>query len=394
VEVKHGVWNFALADACLPLILVLAAGQLKYRKPAWSTWHLALLLVFAAGSLVTAMQISALGRFALMNKDLGLVLLFFSYAAVTSATRDWRDVRRVLRILVVSAVLQNVAGVACFLAAYWFGVQTFVLYDGKRLAGMLLDPNAYGGFLVVTIAICEASSWGRAPLLTRSELWFARATLGLGLLFTFSRSAWASLGLVLLVLCAFRRQMAVRIAVVGAVAVPTLLLLKQTRFLSFVTHMAGRAEVGETRFQLFQHAWAQFADSSPVGGGLGSFVANNGTIAHNTAMWYLADFGIVGLTVLVGFMYWFVRRSLAAYRLAPEHEKPIVLALLLAHVGMMGLAMGIEASYQRHWWLTLALIASSYRVALGDARRRRRGSLYSFTIRPWNEPIKSGSYTS
>jgi hypothetical protein len=34
---------------------------------------------------------------------------------------------------------------------------------------------------------------------------------------------------------------------------------------------------------------------------------------------------------------------------------------------MFGLAMGIEAFYQRHWWLVLALIASSYSLALSPA---------------------------
>jgi hypothetical protein len=39
------------------------------------------------------------------------------------------------------------------------------------------------------------------------------------------------------------------------------------------------------------------------------------------------------------------------------------LALLLAHAAMLGVAMGIEAFYQRHWWLIFSLIASSYSLA-------------------------------
>jgi len=30
---------------------------------------------------------------------------------------------------------------------------------------------------------------------------------------------------------------------------------------------------------------------------------------------------------------------------------------------MLGVAMGIEAFYQRHWWLIFSLIASSYSLA-------------------------------
>ena len=51
-----------------------------------------------------------------------------------------------------------------------------------------------------------------------------------------------------------------------------------------------------------------------------------------------------------------------------------VLALLLAHTAMFGLAMGIEAFYQRHWWLVLGLIASSYSLTLSRTNRPYRDS--------------------
>src|SRR5689334_4299881 len=47
-------YRIAPADLCLLLSLVFVPGALKYRKPAWSIWHAALLLVFAMGTLVQA----------------------------------------------------------------------------------------------------------------------------------------------------------------------------------------------------------------------------------------------------------------------------------------------------------------------------------------------------
>jgi hypothetical protein len=88
-------------------------------------------------------------------------------------------------------------------------------------------------------------------------------------------------------------------------------------------------------------------------------------------MWFLADFGIVGLAVLSGFLGWFFAKGWFAYRSAPASGRPLVLALLLAHAAMLGLAMGIEAFYQRHWWLVLGLIASSYSLALRRATNPR-----------------------
>ena len=77
-------------------------------------------------------------------------------------------------------------------------------------------------------------------------------------------------------------------------------------------------------------------------------------------MWFLADFGIVGLMVLVGFVGWFFLKGWLAYHRAPVRQQSLVLSVLVAHTAMFGLAMGIEAFYQRHWWLVLGLIASSY----------------------------------
>jgi O-antigen ligase len=89
---------------------------------------------------------------------------------------------------------------------------------------------------------------------------------------------------------------------------------------------------------------------------------------HNSALWFLADFGLVGLAVFCGFLGWFFIKAWNAYRLAPDDEKPLALALLLAHTAMVGLAVGIEAFYQRQWWLVLALIAASSGLVRCPAR--------------------------
>ena len=85
-------------------------------------------------------------------------------------------------------------------------------------------------------------------------------------------------------------------------------------------------------------------------------------------MWFLADFGIVGLSGLLG-IYGMVLRGKDGWPTGsrPRREQPVALALLLAHAAMLGLAMGIEAFYQRHWWLVFGLIASSYRWPLAGS---------------------------
>jgi putative inorganic carbon (hco3(-)) transporter len=373
-EVSNSM-NFAPADCLLVLVLVLAAGQLKYRKPAWTVWHFGLVLTFVVGSFVAVGRFGTLDRYELLNKDAGLVLPFLSYAAITSAIVEWEDIRHILRVFTLSVVIQNIVAVGGFLAAYFFGVTNpFTRYGGLRLSGVLLDPNAYGGLLAMTLIIVESASWGAAPLFSGTFLWLARSTLGLGILFTFSRSAWVALGLSLLVFCAVRTRVAARLIVAGMVGAPCLFLLMGQRFLPIFQEMASRPKQVQGRFDLIHDAYADFVQHPLLGGGIGSFRLSEGEIAHNSAMWFLADFGIVGLAVFLGFLGWFFVKGWCAYRFAPVREQPVALALLLAHTSMLGLAMGIEAFYQRHWWVVFGLIASAYSAALyrmGDSGAMR-----------------------
>jgi putative inorganic carbon (HCO3(-)) transporter len=362
--------NFAPADCLLLLILLLAAGQLKYRKPAWTVWHLGIVTTFAVGSLVAALSFGQLSSYEWVNKDAGLILPFLSYAAITTAVIEWEDLRRILRIFTLSVMFENFLAVGAFLGAYFFGIANPFARYGPRLSGMLLDPNAYGGLLVVALVVCEGASWGQAPLFKRPTLWMARITLALGILFTFSRSAWTGLGFALVLFCAIRPAVAVRTIGAGLIGAPLLMLGMGRHFWPFFQEMASRPQQVQQRFDLIERALQSFARDPWLGGGLGSFRLGAGEVAHNSAMWFLADFGVLGLAALIGFLAWFFAKGWFSYRLAPEREKPLALALLLAHAAMLGLAMGIEAFYQRHWWLVFGLIASSYCITLRPARPR------------------------
>lgn len=376
--------NFAPADCFLLMTVLLAPGQLKYRKAAWSVWHFAILATFATGSLVAALRFGVIDRYELLNKDAGLLLSFLAYAAVTSCITDWDDLRRILQLFVLTVVLQNIFSVGGFLAGYFFGVANpFTRYGGLRLSGMLLDPNAYGGLLVAALVICEGGSLGEAPLFKGVTLWFFRASLLMGIVFTFSRSAWSALALALLLLCAVHARVAFRLLLAAIVAAPCLFLLMGSRFVPVFEEMASRPKQVQGRFDLIYAALQAFTRHPFLGGGIGSFRLGEGEIAHNSAMWFLADFGIFGLVALLGFVGWFFMKGWFAYQHAPAREQSLVLSILLAHTAMFGLAMGIEAFYQRHWWVVMGLIASSYRLTISQVRpeqRRDRGSVRGLAL--------------
>ena len=363
--------HLAPSDSFLFVALALAAGQWRYRKPAWTIWHLAIALTFVLGTFIIALRIGHIERYELLNKDVGLLLPFLSYAAVTSAVVNWTDLRRILKVFILGVVGENILAVAGFLASYFYGfANPFARYEGLRLSGMLLDPNAYGGLLVAALVLCEAGSWGSSPLYKGFTLWFARITLLLGILFTFSRTAWTGLGVALLLAGLIRPRVLLRPLLAALVGGPALLLIMGHRFVPLFERMARRPEQVQERFDLAQRAFESFARHPFLGGGIGSFRLAAGVVAHNSPLWFLADFGLVGLTALMGFLGWFFVKAWLAYRRAPESERPVVLSLLLAHAAMVGVAMGIEAFYQRHLWLICALIASSYCLTLRPENHR------------------------
>jgi putative inorganic carbon (HCO3(-)) transporter len=367
-EMGNGL-NFAPADCLILLVPVLALGSLKYRSSVWSGWHVGIAAAFAAASLVASLRFGSLQQYELLNKDAGLLLPFLSYAAITSTVDDWKDVHRILRAFTIAVAGQNLICVSGFLLSYFVGFQNlFARYGGLRLSGMLLDPNAYGGLLVTAFVIGEGASESHHPLFGKRTLWFFRVTLGMGILFTFSRSAWIALGLALFVFAVFRTGTAMRLAGAALVAAPLLLVLMGSRFVPMFEEMASRPKQVQGRFDLIHDAAEAFARHPLLGGGLGSFRLSEGEIAHNTAMWFLADFGILGIIALTGFLTWFFVRGWLAWRSAAVGEKPLALALLMAHTAMFGLAMGIEAFYQRQWWVVLALIAASYRLVTRSDR--------------------------
>ena len=358
-------FRLAPSDGVLLLAVLLTPHQLRFRPRAWTVWHFGLVLAFAYGCFLTALTTGGLSRYVLLNKSVGLLFLLLTYTLITSVSWDWARIRGLGRWFVLSVSVQNTVWLVLFLISFVTGAALPGSYEGRRLCGMLIDPNAYGGLLVLALAISEGTSLGPRPLFGGSMLLFNRLTLSSGLLFTFSRTAWLSFVPVFLGLLVLRFRKAALTLVTVLVGLSVAGLLVGGRFLGWVQEMATRGEEARGRVELMQDALSEFVNHPFLGAGLGNFRAAEGTIVHNTPLWFLADLGAVGFLFFTGFALSFFAKGMAAYRLAPPEEKTLVTALLLGHAAMTTLSMGIEAFYQRHWWLGCALIASCYSVARG-----------------------------
>jgi O-antigen ligase len=347
-------YRLAPSDLFLVAYLVLRLPSLRIVHRAWSSWHLCLVAVVSLGCLTAVLTTGALTSWAVVQKGLGLLMLELGFLAVTDHCRDRARIRHLCRVLVVTVVLNAVLSIVA-LVAQSNGLLAFdrLNFADTRLAGFLVDPNAFGGIVVVALLLHLATAGTDARLLGRRGARVAAVVLPLALLLTYSRSAWmGALAGGALVAFLERRRL---LRALGRAAVPLAVVaaLVAVVWLPDLAELASRPEQVQDRVELIREALDEATSHPVLGIGLGSFQARHDNIVHNTAMWFLAELGLVGLLVLIGFLLSPVARLLACARRGGR-DRPLAVGLLGAHVGMIGVSFGIEALYQRYWWFVLA----------------------------------------
>jgi hypothetical protein len=55
---------------------------------------------------------------------------------------------------------------------------------------------------------------------------------------------------------------------------------------------------------------------------------------------------------------WYFKVAIPVIRSSRGAQRALIVALAVAHAGMLGVSTGIEVFYQRHWWLVMAMIAA------------------------------------
>lgn len=119
---------------------------------------------------------------------------------------------------------------------YGNGVVRYVRDDPsllRRATGLWIDPNAYGGFLLVTASVCLPQLFTRKPVLPRGIVALCVGVMGAALVATISRGAMLGLAAVGIGIAVLRYR---RLLPLLLVAVAAALILPQTREL--IAHFA------------------------------------------------------------------------------------------------------------------------------------------------------------
>ncbi len=354
------------SDVVLFVLLLFAMDVVTVPRLAWSGWHSAVALIPLISGLGVGLSGGELTVAVVAAKVIGLLALFAGYVVVISVVSTWDDVRYLARIFVRSVVWLNLVATALFVLRLPFlGLNP----EPLRLSGLNPDPNAYGSMLVVALALAAPTfGSGRAITDSRIERWGV-ALLPFSILLTNSRSAWIALGVVVIGLIVSRPRAGLGLALAAGAVLALAALLLPPDLTSEQLALAGRGS--SSRVEILTETWSAFWSQPLVGIGLGQFQAVHGYIIHSTPAWWLGEFGIVGFVTIVGFLGTFFRWGRHVVRVQIDPQRTMVLGLMIAFTSMAVFSLGIEALYQRWWWLTMGLLASARCITARDIARTR-----------------------
>lgn len=368
------------------MILLPVVGLVDAKPTLWAGFAVVLTMT-ACGEISAALARETGIAVSHMTVSLYLVAAWFLFAAFIAKEPE-RHTRLVLNASLLTGILAAICGIAGYLDLFPGAFDLFTRYG--RASGPFKDPNVFGPFLV-------------APLLTALHLWLIRpprrgllpllaaAILAVGILFSFSRGAWAAAaigfaiyGYVYTVTADTNRQRVKLVAlVVSGIAVLGLILTAALQSEAISDLLEQRAALTQSydegpdgRFGGQMKAVGLILEN-PLGIGSAIFTRfYHHEEVHNVYLSMFLNAGWIGGllylmtcigTLVFGFRHVFKKSA----------TSPLFLVAFAALAGNICEGVLIDSDHWRHFYLLLALVwgmmAASPRQArpariLGDRR--------------------------
>jgi hypothetical protein len=349
-------------DLVLVASILLAPKTLRLIRHPLFVLPVFLPVVLAFGMLLAVVQRGDVTPHALRVKFLGAWILV-AWCIVTAAYARAGHTRRILRVWVLG---MTVWAVVAYIDWRVVDIISFLEFDEPtRFGGMQFDVNNTGAAYGVAVIVL----WRMGGELFRSTVarTMALATCVAARARTLSRGSYVAVAAAAIVVLAVTRSTAKNWARYAGFGLVVLVVGLATGFLgSALQDFANRPDTVSTREDLTAEALDSFAESDGLGIGLGSQLAESEQIVHNTAIWLLVEMSVVGIAYLAAMAVLPIQITLRMR----AFDRQLALALLGSQVVMLVASMGIEALYQRQWWMIigLAMVQPAESRAIGTPR--------------------------
>ncbi len=276
----------------------------------------------------------AVDREAAFQDWLRLAGVFVLYVLVVDLIRTRDDVRRIITVMVLSAVVPLAIGMYQAVT----GNGNHDTAGLNRIYGTFVHPSPYASYLVQLLPLAVV-------FFVHTRMRIARVVLGamiplmvLSVYATQTRAAWIGLAVVVIVFAGMRARWTLFFLPLVAAALFFALPGVESRF----------GEVGNNyssvlwREQQWERSFSVASSLQLVttGAGLGSINAALGNLAHNEYLRLLVETGIIGLTAMIVLYAQLVRVALRGYRHAGNaFERDLMLAFLMTFAARAVIAL-------------------------------------------------------
>ena len=364
--------RLSLADLFVVLASPLLLLRFQVVRRAMLIAPLLFPLIMVYGALLGGLVNGEVLAHAMVAKVLGAVVLLFSLLSwLQVAQESDRGIFDLMKAFLLGSVVFTLFG----LVEFYAGVSIItVRFIESRFSGGYFDPNHYGALTGVGLMFIAAL--GRDIFKRDSSIYVVGGILGVGFLLCISRGAWIATLFGILVVVVMRP-----IKIKAPVIALGVFVVLGVLFSGVLEHLAqdinDRPDNASHRLELITEGLRLFKDGHFVGIGLSVFLEKNEIIIHNSVVWMTVEMGIVGVALYLLFIAEPVVRLM---RLRFRHWRKggqrgdqiarISASLLGAHLLMAVASQLVEATYQRQWWLVLALtVGLLTRTNVSSSRR-------------------------
>ena len=309
------------------------------------------LFAFALGAANARPSVTTIRRFA---EIIGGVLLFF---VVINVVRQQEDLEWTGKVLILAGAGSALIGVVFYvIPEEWtvavlnglarfdypggFGALRYIEDDpanAMRAIGTAIDPNTFGGMLIMFSALALPQLFARRPILPR---WLVAGIVGLTVLclyLTYSRSAMVGLAAAVLLIALLRYR---KLLLLGLVGLVLLLLLPQTQdyVARFVEGIQGQDLATQMRFGEYRDALRLIARYPVFGVGFSGTPDIDLYIGVSSVYLLMAEtMGVVGLlSFLAAMLVYFVTFFSTMRRgLSDDRRETLLLGLSAAVAGVL-----------------------------------------------------------